>query len=151
MKIIKATVKDAPLMKTIIECHAKNNRMLSRSLSYLYDNIRDYSVAVEDGKVVGCCALHISWEDLAEVKSLAVAKDYTGRGIGRALLESALAEAKSMGIPKVFTLTLEPEFFMKHGFTKIPREDLPMKVWGECIHCPKYPDCDETALTYSVE
>lgn len=124
--------------------------MLSRSLSYLYENIRDYYVARQGEEVIGCCALHIAWKDLAEVKSLAVKKEYMGKGAGKALLEKALGEAGQMGIPQVFTLTLEKQFFLRNGFREIPKDELPMKIWGECIHCPKYPDCDETALLYDV-
>jgi amino-acid N-acetyltransferase len=150
MKVFKARVGDVPGIKSLIEYHAKKNKMLSRSLSYLYDNLRDYFIAVEADKLVGCVSLHISWADLAEVKSLAVSPEMTGKGVGKALLDAALTEAKEIGVKKVFTLTLEPEYFTKHGFKKIQRDELPMKVWGECIYCPKYPDCDETALTIDI-
>jgi len=144
-------LSDVEQIRNLIEVHSKANKMLPRSLSYLYENLREYSVVREDGKVVGCVALHISWSDLAEVKSLAVHPDYERRGIGSALLGASIKEAKEMGIDRIFTLTLEPDFFIKHGFKKIAREKLPMKIWGECIQCPKYPDCDETALEYRVK
>ncbi|MBU0762715.1 MAG: N-acetyltransferase [Candidatus Altiarchaeota archaeon] len=150
MKVIKARVKDVPKMKSLIEYHAKKNKMLARSLSYLYENLRDYFVAFDGDEIVGCVSLHISWEDLAEVKSLAVAPERLGKGVGRELLKAAIEEATDLGIQQLFTLTLEPEYFIKHGFTVIHRDNLPMKVWGECIHCPKYPECDETALTYDI-
>ncbi len=148
MKVQKAGIGDVDAMRSLIELHAKKDKMLSRSLSYLYENLRDYFVAMDGGKVVGCCGLHISWVDLAEVKSLAVHPEYMGKGVGKALLEAAVNEAKQMGVKRVFTLTLEPEFFKKHGFKVVEKDNLPMKIWGECIQCPKYPDCDEIALSY---
>jgi len=150
MKVRKASLGDVESIRALIEIHAKQDKMLSRSLSYLYENVRDYLVAEEGGVVVGCCALHISWRDLAEVKSLAVRPDYHRKGVGKALLAAALDEARGMGVPRVFTLTLEKDFFIKHGFREIPKEELPMKIWGECINCPKHPECDETALVYDV-
>ena len=147
MDVVKSGLSDVEAMRALIEEHAKEDKMLSRSLSYLYENLRDYYVAKEGGKVLGCCSLHISWVDLAEVKSLAVKKDQMGKGVGKALLDATLGEAKDLGITKVFTLTLEPDFFKKHGFQEVEKDTLPMKIWGECIQCPKYPNCDEIALT----
>ena len=150
MDVGKASVGDVEHIRALIDIYSRQGKMLSRSLSYLYDNIRDYFVVREGGKVVGCVGLHITWSDLAEIKSLAVSPEHQHKGVGRALLEATFAEAKSFGIQRVFTLTLEPEFFTKHGFKVIPRESLPMKIWGECIQCPKYPECDEVALEYKV-
>jgi amino-acid N-acetyltransferase len=146
VQVSKASVADVPQIKELIEYHAKKNKMLSRSLSYLFDNIRDYFIAKDGGELIGCLGLHITWSDLAEIKSLAVHPDYMGQGVGKALIDSASTEAKSMGIMKIFTLSLEPEFFIRHGFQNIDRDSLPMKIWGECIQCPKYPECDESAL-----
>jgi amino-acid N-acetyltransferase len=151
MDVVKASIRDVEEIRALIEIHAQKDLMLSRSLSYLYDNVRDYFVVRQDGRIIGCCGLHITWADLAEVKSLAVMPKYQGKGVGRALLENAVSEARLFGIPRIFTLTREPGFFLKHGFRKISRESLPMKIWGECIQCPKYPECDETALDYLVD
>ncbi|MBD3388788.1 MAG: N-acetyltransferase [Candidatus Altiarchaeales archaeon] len=148
MDVVKASLDDVEAIRSLIEYHAANGKMLLRSLSYIYENIRDYFVVREDGEVLGCCALHVSWRDLAEVKSLAVREDRIGKGVGKALLEAALKEAREMGIPRVFTLTLEKDFFVRNGFELVPKDELPMKIWGECIYCPKYPDCDEAALIY---
>lgn len=120
--------------------------MLARSLNELYENIRDFWVAVEKRGIVGCCALHISWEDLAEVKSLAVEKNRQKRGVGKALVEQCLAEARELGAKKVFALTYKPKFFKKLGFRQIAHARLPHKIWAECINCCKFPDCQETAL-----
>lgn len=151
MNVTKAAPPDVEEIKSLIDIHARKNKMLARSLSYLYDNIRDYFVVRENSHIVGCCALHITWKDLGEIKSLAVHPDHMSKGVGAALLEATFKEAKNMGIPRLFTLTLEPEYFLKHGFKVVPRDKLPMKIWGECINCPKYPDCDETALEYRVK
>ena len=150
MIVRKAEVGDVEVMRAIIEEHSKRDKMLSRSLSYLYENIRDFFVVQLDGKIVGCVGLHISWADLAEIKSLAVSGDFLGKGVGKKLLDSAVNEARYMKIKNVFTLTLEPGFFKKYGFKQISRDELPMKIWGECIQCPKYPNCDETALKYEL-
>lgn len=151
MDVEKAGMGDVPSIRELIEHHAGNNKMLSRSLSFLYENIRDYHVACHDGKMVGCCGLHISWNDLAEIKSLAVHPDYMGKGVGKALLDAAMDEARKFHIPRVFTLTLETEFFVNYGFKKVTKDELPMKIWGECIQCPKYPDCDEEALMFELD
>jgi amino-acid N-acetyltransferase len=100
--------------------------------------------------LVGCCALHISWRDLGEVKSLAVDPRHTGKGVGKVLVDACVKEAGKLGLRKVFTLTLETEFFRKLGFKRVSKDKLPMKVWGECVHCSKYPECDEEALVYEL-
>ena len=147
MDIRKARLKDASYIHELINEYAKTGVLLPRSLSSIYENIRDFFVAVEDDKVVGVCALHIVWEDLAEIKSLAVVRDYTKRGIGKALVESCLKEAKDYGIKTVFVLTYQVEFFKKLGFNLIQKETLPHKIWGECINCSKFPSCDEIAMS----
>jgi len=151
MDVFKASVGDVEQIRALIDVYSRQNKMLSRSLSYLYDNIRDYFVVREGDTIIGCAGLHITWSDLAEIKSLAVEPKHQNKGVGKALLEAAFEEARSFGISRIFTLTLEPDFFLKHGFRVIPRESLPMKIWGECIQCPKYPECDEVALEYAVK
>jgi len=146
VEIRKANVGDAAAIQKIVNGFADRGEMLHRSLSELYENIRDYFVADKDGEVIGCCALHVSWEDLAEVKSLAVAEDYQGEGLGRKLVERCLEEAREIGVRKVFALTYKPKFFESLGFRLIDKDDLPRKIWTECINCPKYPDCGEEAL-----
>jgi len=146
VEIRKANVGDAAAIQKIVNGFADRGEMLHRSLSELYENIRDYFVADKDGEVIGCCALHVSWEDLAEVKSLAVAEDYQGEGLGRKLVERCLEEAREIGVRKVFALTYKPKFFESLGFRLIDKNDLPRKIWTECINCPKYPDCGEEAL-----
>lgn len=144
--IRKARLPDVPAIYQLINSFARTGAMLPRSLSALYENVRDFYVVEDGGLVVGCCALHVTWEDLAEVKSLAVDEQAQGRGCGRALLEACLAEAREMGVPKVFALTYIPEFFEKAGFRRVDKAALPHKVWSECISCPKFPDCGEEAV-----
>jgi amino-acid N-acetyltransferase len=134
--IRKAKIQDIKKIQEIINVHAKADRMLPRSLNELYDNIRDFWVYEEQGKVIGCCALHIAWEDLAEIKSLAVAKAKQRKGIGKKLVSTCLYEARDLGARKVFVLTYIPGFFTQFGFKRVKHPDLPHKVWAECINCP---------------
>ena len=130
----------------MINAFARQDIMLARSLSELYENIRDYWVKEEKGKVAGCAALHISWDNLAEIKSVAVLKRRQGKGVGRELIEACLNEAVGLGIKKVFMLTYKPEYFKKFGFKRVSHASLPHKIWAECINCPKFPNCQEVAL-----
>jgi amino-acid N-acetyltransferase len=151
MKPEKARVSDVPQMHKLINYFADRDEMLARSLSEIYENIRDYFVVRQGERVIACVALHVSWSDLAEVKSLAVAEDCQQQGIGDQLVEASLKEAKELGIPTVFCLTYKPAFFEKGGFSQVDKAELPHKVWGECYRCPKFPNCDEVALIYHLE
>jgi amino-acid N-acetyltransferase len=144
--IRKARVPDALELQKLINSFADKNAMLPRALNAIYENIRDFFVMEESGKIVGCCALHVTWGDLAEIKSLAVDESLHGKGHGRQLLNACLDEARYMGIPKLFALTYVPEFFEKSGFSRVDKGALPHKIWSECINCPKFPDCGEEAV-----
>jgi len=148
--IRKAKLEDAEAIKHLIEEGAKDGEVLPRSLNEIYENLRDFWVCEFEGKVVGCCALHIVWSDLAEVKSLSVSAPYRGRGFGRELVEACINEAREMGIPKIFVLTDIPDFFEKIGFEGIDKAGLPHKIWGECVRCVKFPDCPAVALLYRL-
>ncbi len=124
--------------------------MLSRSLSELYDNIRDFHVCQVGEQIVGVCALHIVWEDLAEVKSLAVLPAFQGQGVGSSLARACLEEAEELAVHQVFTLTDKEGFFEKIGFQQADKNVLPQKVWGECVKCFKFPDCNEVAMIYKL-
>ena len=124
--------------------------MIPRSLNELYENIRDIVVAEEDDAIAGTCSLHVLWEDLAEVRSLAVRKDRQKRGIGRRLVKHCLKEAKALGVTRVFVLTYRPLFFKMLGFDDVDKAALPQKIWGDCVRCPKFPECNEHALIRSV-
>ena len=147
-KIEKARIGDAAQIHKMVNYFAANGKMLPRSLSEIYENIRDYYVVRENGAVVACVALHISWDDLAEVKSLAVSEEFQKQGVGENIVAACIDEARELGIPTVFCLTYVPDFFAKCGFVMVDKKELPHKIWGECYRCPKFPDCDESALVY---
>ena len=151
MKPEKARISDVPQMHKLINSFADKGEMLARSLSEIYENIRDYFVVRQGERVIACAALHVSWSDLAEIKSVAVTEDSQKQGIGDQLVEACLREAKELGIPTVFCLTYKSAFFEKVGFSQVDKAELPHKVWGECYRCPQFPDCDEVALIYHLE
>ena len=131
----------------LIAEYAKKGDMLPRSLTDIYENLRDYFVFLgDDGELVGSAAIHIMWEDLAEVRSLAVREGRMRRGVGTQLVESCISEAIMLGIARVFALTYKPEFFEKLGFHVVDKAELPQKIWADCLKCSKFPDCDEVAL-----
>ena len=144
--IRKAKIKDIKQIQELINYFAKQNIMLARSLNELYENIRDFWVIENKGRIVGCAAMHISWDDLAEIKSVAVSKRMQGKGIGKELVAACLEEAGLLGAKKVFVLTYKPKYFMKFGFKRVKHENLPHKIWAECINCSKFPNCQEIAL-----
>ena len=146
----KARIKDATQMHQLINYFADKGEMLPRSLGDTCDDIRDFFVYEEDGVLLGCCALHVTWVDLAEIRSLAVADDVQGKGVGTALLEACLEDAQRLAIRKIFALTYKPEFFKKRGFEQIDKGELPHKVWLECVKCVKFPDCDEVAVVRTL-
>jgi len=148
--IRKAQIADVKWIRKLINHYAEKGLMLPRSLSQLYETLRDFLIYEEDGKVYGCCGLHVVWEDLAEIKSLVVDESKQKKGIGKDLLQVSLDEARNLKIKKIFVLTYEPDFFKKSGFEEIPKSGLPHKIWGECLACPKFPDCDETALVIQL-
>ncbi len=148
--IRKAHLDDIKVIQHIINFYAKQDRMLPRPLNELYENIRDFFVYEEEGRILGCSALHIAWEDLAEVKSLAVEEAEQNKGIGSQLLSACLEEAKRLKAKRVFVLTYIPDFFKKFGFREIEHSELPHKIWNECIRCVKFPDCDENALVIDL-
>ncbi len=151
--IRKATLQDVNAIYSLLQRYALKGELLPRPLSALYDHVRSFSVSVDERKnlIVGCCALQFCWEDLAEIRSLAVHPDYQGRNIGSELTKTVLSEAKTFETKKVFTLTYRPKFFRKFGFVQIDRSDLPIKIWADCITCVKFPDCDESAMMKEIE
>jgi len=149
---------DIKKIYNLLQYFADKDLLLGRSLSSLYDQLRDFSVYVEKAeddpdqeKLLGVCALHICWDNLAEIRSLAVIDGYQGKGVGRQLIDKALSAADSYGITKVFTLTYQPEFFRRLGFKDIDKSELPHKVWSDCIQCSKFPDCNEEALMWEKD
>ena len=151
--IRKATIKDIKSIHGLLQEYGRRGELLARPLSQLYDHVRDFSVFVDpaDSRIIGCCALQFCWEDLAEIRSLAVHPDHVNRDIGSALVETVLSEARSFKIKKIFALTYVPGFFEKFGFAQIDRSELPLKIWTDCVICVKFPDCDEIAMMRDLE
>ena len=147
-QVEKAKIDDIPQIHKLINDYADRGEMLARPLSELYEGIRDFFVVREGEVVVACAALHVSWSDLAEVRSVAVARDSKKKGLGARLVAACLEEAKTLSIETIFCFTYQPEFFKRHKFVDIDKMELPRKVWTDCFRCPKFPNCDETALIY---
>ena len=144
--IRKAKISDAAAIQRLIQYYAREDIMLPRPLMEIYENIRDYVVAVRAKTLIGCCALHICWKNLAELKALAVRPKHRKKGTGALLVKEALEEAGRINIKKIFCLTYIPKYFRKFGFRKIEKKRLPHKIWSECINCPKFPKCDEVPM-----
>lgn len=151
--IRKATVHDVKAIHRLLKKHAGRGEVLPRALSDIYDTLRDFSIFEEEkaDSLIGACAFHVCWEDLAEIRSLVVREEYQGRGIGSALVAEALSEGHELGIRQVFTLTYQPDFFVRHGFRTIDKASLPQKIWADCVKCVKFPDCDEIAMLRSLD
>ena len=141
-----ARMDDVPTIQQIVNSFADRGDMLPRSLAELYENLRDFVVWERAGSVVACCALHVTWTDLAEIKSLGVIEPAQGKGIGSALVRRCVEDARVLNARRVFALTYRPEFFERFGFEQIDKAQLPHKVWAECTRCVKFPDCDEQAV-----
>lgn len=150
-QIEKAKIPDVPQMHQLINHFADKGEMLPRPLSELYESIRDFFVIRDGERVVACAALHVSWSDLAEIRSVAVAEDCQGKGLGTRMVAACLKEAAELGINTVFCFTYQPDFFKQHKFVDIDKMELPRKVWTDCFRCPKFPNCDEIALIYHAE
>ncbi len=151
MNIRNAKAIDVDTIHELISEYAQRERMLFRPPADIFENLQTFSVAEESGKVIGCCALGVIWKDLAEIKSLAVDLECKGKGVGRALVQNAIEQTREMGISRVFALTLEPTFFEKLGFSRVEKDELPMKVWSDCARCSKQDQCDEIALIYHID
>ncbi len=145
--IRKARTSDVKDIQKLLSIYANKGEMLSRSLSELYEAIRDFYVETdEEGRLIGTAALHIVWEDLAEVRSVAVMEESGKKGIGSRLVQACIDEAQEIGLKRIFCLTYRPDFFSRFGFKMVDKSTLPHKVWGDCLKCPKFPDCDENAM-----
>lgn len=142
----KATIGDAKLIHAFVNQFANRDEMLPRSLNEIYENIRDFYLCFDKKEIIGVAALHILWEDLAEIRSVAVSHKYQRRGLGKKLVKKCLKEAELLGVKKVFALTYHPGFFKELGFHDIDKNALPQKIWGECLKCHKFPECNELAV-----
>jgi len=144
--IRKAKLSDVKEIQRLVKVNSGRGEMLPRSLSELYDHLRDFFIFVRNRRIVGICALHICWDDLAEIRSLAVIEEVRKKGIGAQLVKACLEESKSLGVKRVFALTYQLTFFEKLGFKKVDKTVLPHKIWTDCLNCVKFPDCDEIAV-----
>ena len=142
----KATTNDVEYIHKLINSFASKDVMLPRSLSEIYENLRDYTVYLDDNKVMGCVALHVYWEDLAEIRSVAVEEAFQRRGIATKLTNICMKECQDLQIKRMFVLTDVPLFFEKCGFYRITKDELPHKIWTECVRCHKFPGCTEIPL-----
>lgn len=149
-RIRQATLRDILPIQKLVNGFAKQDLMLPVSIGDLHDRLRDFQVAEIGGAVVGCCALHVVWEGLVEVRSLAVDASAQHRGLGHRLVEACLEDARKLGAEEAFTLTYVPGFFESLGFRQVDRSTLPHKVWQDCTKCTRFPDCGELALTRPV-
>ncbi len=150
MNVEKSVIGDAKAIFDLMSQYTECGILLPRNLDEIYRNIRDFFVCRDADGIVGCASLQIVWEDLAEIKSLAVHRDKWGRGIGSSLVRACMDEARTMNMPTVFVLTREMKFFCNFGFEPIDKSQLPQKVWSDCVVCPKFPNCDEEALQLTV-
>ena len=150
-KLRKPTVDDAPDITALINHFGDKSLLLSRSLNDVYERLRDFVVSEYEGHLIGCAALHVVWGGLGEIRSVAVAEEARNIGVGRSLVECCLQEARELGIQQVFLLTYETQFFARFGFREYPKKNLPQKVWKDCIHCPKFPNCDEIAMLIDLK
>jgi len=142
----KAQISDVKEIQKLLTHYASRGDMLSRSLSELYEAVRDFYIMEEEGRLLGVSALHIVWEDLAEIRSVAVSEDAGRKGVGTTVVQACIDEARVLGLKRLFCLTYKPDFFARFGFSVVDKSELPHKVWGDCIKCVKFPDCDEIAM-----
>jgi amino-acid N-acetyltransferase len=148
--IRKAKIADVKAIQSLINQYADSGQMLPRSLNELYEQLRDFHVIEENGSLIGVCALHVSWDGIAEIRSLAVRQDRKKQGIGSELVKHCLSEASELEVERVFVLTYQERFFRKLGFTDVDKKELPHKIWTDCLNCIKFPNCDEAALIITI-
>lgn len=151
--IRKARISDVEPLLELVNGFAAQNLMLPRGPQYIFENIRDFAVIVDENdaaKIIACGSLHVLWGEMAEIRAMAIHPDYQKRGLGKRLVDFLTEEARALGIKSLFTFTLSEEFFARLGFTRKLRDELPPKVWGECSRCPKYFKCDEVGMVREI-
>ncbi|MGQ9921683.1 MAG: N-acetyltransferase [Desulfobacca sp.] len=146
--IRKARIRDVLEIRKILRTFADKGLLLPRTLAELYSLVRDYYVYQNDpdGPILGVSALHVCWDSLGELRSVAVREPCQGQGIGSRLVETCLSEAITLGLEQVFVLTYRPDFFARFGFEVVDKNILPHIVWADCVRCSKFPECDEIAM-----
>jgi amino-acid N-acetyltransferase len=148
--IRKARIDDVRSIQALVNSYAEQGQMLPRSLNELYENLRDFWIYEDRDGIAGVCALHVSWDGIAEIRSLAVRKNSVGKGIGANLVQECLREAVELGASRVFVLTYQEGFFTKIGFVPVDKKELPHKIWTDCLNCVKFPNCDESSLVITL-
>ena len=146
-----ATFRDVESIHKIVNGYAEQGLMLARSRNSIYETLRDFVLAEDQGEVVGVGALHLVWDELAEIRAMAISPDYAGKGIGYKIVQQLMEDARKLGVDTLFTLTYQAGFFAKSGFYEVPKEQLSQKVWKDCINCSKFPNCDEIAMVRPLE
>jgi amino-acid N-acetyltransferase len=147
----KARIGDAMFIQAILKKYSIEADLILRNMADIFAQIRDYFILADKDSPMGVVALHVYWDDLAEIRSFVIEKKFRGKGFGKKLIDAAVREAKGLGLKSIFVLTKIPKFFKKYGFRRIPRKELPHKIWKDCFNCPKFPDCDEQALIFHVK
>lgn len=150
LNIRKAVMSDVETIYNLIDFYAKEGRLLQRSHASIYENLQSLYVVDVKGEIAGVAGLHILGQNLAEIRSLVVAPEHAGKGIGKVLVKHIVQETERLEIEKLLSLTYQVEFFKKCGFHIVEKESMPQKVWKDCINCPKFPACDETAMVIKV-
>ena len=151
MEIRQARIADVPAIAALVDRFAGRGEILPRPVEEIYQSVREWVVAEQEGRIVGCGALVILWADMAEIRSLVVAPETQRMGAGRALVMALMGQALALNLPEVIALTRKPGFFLKLGFRVVPRESLPRKIWKDCVTCTKFVGCDEVAVTRPVD
>jgi amino-acid N-acetyltransferase len=147
----KAKVSDIDAILAVIKPFVEKDIILARTHEDVEQRIRDYVLFEEDNTVLGCAALNPGWDNLGEIRTTAVDAGAQGKGIGRMIVKACLDEARELGLKRVFALTYQPDFFKRLGFADIEKSELPQKIWGDCVKCVKFPDCDEFALAIELK
>jgi amino-acid N-acetyltransferase len=150
MEIRQASLDDVPGIAALVDRFARGGEILPRRIEDIYQTVREWVVAKEDGQIIGCASLVVLWADMAEIRSLVVVPEAQGKGVGRRLMAALLVQAAHMELPQVIALTRKPGFFVKLGFRTVSRESLPRKMWKDCVHCTKFVGCDEVAMVRPV-
>lgn len=146
-----ATFRDVESIHKIVNAYAEQGIMLARSRNSIYETLRDFVLAEDKGEVVGVGALHLIWDELAEIRAMAISPEYVGKGVGMSIVQQLMEEARRLGVKTLFALTYQPDFFAKASFHVVPKEQLSQKVWKDCINCSKFPNCDEIAVVRSLD
>jgi len=133
VEVRPARTADVVAIRGLVDAYVADRRLLAKATVTLYEDVQEFVVAVADDRVVGCGALHVLWEDLAEVRTLAVAADFQGRGVGSAVLEALIGRARQLGIRRLFCLTFETDFFARHGFVEISGAPVSPEVFAQLL------------------